>query len=60
VEKPPLLRPKASSSGFRSPFFVRRARPAPGARGVLVGPNHRVVHAHLPLHLSDRVVLVWA
>jgi hypothetical protein len=40
-----------------APFCVCRARLTPGARGVLVGPDHRVVHAELPLHLSHRIVL---
>jgi hypothetical protein len=43
VEKPPCCGPRPRRGGSRTPFFVRRARFAPGARRVLVGTDdHRV------------------
>jgi hypothetical protein len=58
VENPSLLRPKASSSsrGLGAPFCVLPLGwLAPRTSGMVVGTHHGVVHAHLPLDLSDRV-----
>lgn len=57
VEKPRLPRPRASSAGCSTPFFVSGGRLAAGAGGVLVGAHHRGVHAHQPLHLAHGVDL---
>ncbi len=57
VEKPPGLRPSASSLRCDTPFCVRAARQATRPRGVLVRPHAAAVHAHQPLHLAVCVAL---
>ena len=46
VLSPPRLRPSAWAAG---------GPPFPGPRRVLVGPDDRAVHAHLPVHLAHGV-----
>jgi hypothetical protein len=57
VENPPLLRPKASSSWFRSPLLHPPRRVYPLRRRRAVGANYGMVHAHFPFDLAHRVAL---